>query len=137
MGDFDGKQNDGIISISPNILKSADNEVIRLEIDNNSKHYIISLQPGVYRITVLFKLDPSASTNTSLNNNSVGIEELGGTVINSILVKSDTYKGHIESTIDIVKQIGGKGASYKFFMSPSRGSSTVILQGSSIFITQL
>ena len=43
-------------------------------------------------------LDPSASTNTSLNNNSVGIEELGGTVINSILVKSDTYKGHIESS---------------------------------------
>jgi hypothetical protein len=102
----------------------------------DKSHYLITLKPGIYRITVIFKLDPDASDSTNLISSSIGIESTDRSIINSVIVKSDTYKGHIESTIDIIKDIQ-KEVTYKFFIEPGRGSSISILQGSSIFITNM
>ena len=116
------------------MLKSRENSLMALTIFRNE--YLITLQPGVYRITAIFKLDPDASGNTSLLSGGVGIEIAGGAVVNSVMVKSDTYKGHIESTIDIIQDIA-EPLVYKFFAEPTGASSIVILQGSSIFITEM
>ena len=88
--------------------------------------------------SLIFKLDPDASGNTSLQAGLVGIEDTARTpnVINSIVVKSDTYKGHIESTIEIVRVITTQ-TGYKFFVTPTGRSDITILQGSSIFIEEL
>ena len=138
-GRFD--ENENIKPISPNIVKSAGNNGMTHRIEIGTGDYIISLEPGVYRITVLFKLDPSGGSGN--NNNSVGIEK-DGTVINSILVKSSGFQGHIESTVDIVYHVISSSTynpEFKFFMSPYdkqyTSDSIAILQGSSIFITQL
>tara|TARA_R110002074_G_C11971550_1_gene610758 strand:- start:103 stop:438 length:336 start_codon:yes stop_codon:yes gene_type:complete len=93
----------GITTVSPNMVKSLENSLMALRIFRNE--YLITLQHGVYRITSIFKLDPSASGNTSLLNGEVGIEIAGDAVVNSGMVKSDTYKRHIESTIDIIQDI--------------------------------
>ena len=124
----------GVTAIVPNQLQSLGNSLMTLTLDRTD--YLVTLQPGVYRITVIFKLDSSASGNTSLLSGGVGIEVFNGATINSIIVKSDTYKGHIESTIDIIQNLE-TAIAYKFFIQPTGASNLVVLQGSSIFISEM
>ena len=126
----------GVTAVSPHALQSKDSSAMTLTTDSNV--YMVTLEPGTYKIKVIFKLDPEASGNTSLQAGLVGIEDTARkpNVINSVVVKSDTYKGHIESTIEIVKVIT-EHQGYKFFVSPTGSSDITILQGSSIFIEEL
>ena len=95
----------GVTAVSPNALQSLDSSLIALKTPSNV--YTAVFQPGTYKIKVIFKLDPDASDNTTLQAGLVGIEDTARTpnVINSVVVKSDTYKGHIESTIEIIRVI--------------------------------
>jgi len=126
----------GVTAVSPNALQSIDSSAMTLL--TLSDIYTVTFQPGTYKIKVIFKLDPDASDNTTLQAGLVGIEDTARTpnVINSVVVKSDTYKGHIESTIEIIRVIANV-VSYKFFVTPTGSSNITILQGSSIFIEEL